>query len=45
MSDRIFLRLGVNGALGADELQWILYRAQRQGPLAPLSPRDWRGVC
>jgi hypothetical protein len=25
--DRVFLRLGPNGALGADEHQWILYRA------------------
>jgi len=42
VSDRIFLRLGVNGALGADELQWILYRAQGQVPLdAPLSTRQW----
>jgi hypothetical protein len=26
-TDRVFLRLGPNGALGADEHQWILYRA------------------
>jgi hypothetical protein len=46
VTDRIFLRLGINGALGADELQWILYRAQGQVPLdAPLSTRDWRGIC
>ena len=24
--NRIFLRLGSNGALGADEVQWVLYR-------------------
>ena len=24
---RVFLRLGPNGALGADEHQWILYRS------------------
>jgi len=28
VTDRIFLRLGVDGALGADELQWILFRAK-----------------
>jgi hypothetical protein len=26
-TDRVFLRLGPNGALGADEHQWILYRS------------------
>jgi hypothetical protein len=26
VSDRVFLRLGPNGALGADDRQWILYR-------------------
>ena len=26
-TDRVFLRLGPNGTLGADEHQWILYRA------------------
>ena len=26
-TERVFLRLGPNGALGADEHQWILYRA------------------
>jgi len=34
VTDRIFLRLGPNGALGADELQWILYRARGQVPRA-----------
>jgi hypothetical protein len=45
VTDRIFLRLGINGALRADSLQWILYRAMRQVPLdAPLSSRDWQGI-
>ena len=47
MSDRIFLRLGVNGALGADELQWILYRTRLKEPPpldAPLIGRDWNPV-
>ena len=26
-TDRVFLRLGPNGADGADEHQWILYRS------------------
>ena len=26
-TDRVSLRIGPNGALGADEHQWILYRA------------------
>jgi hypothetical protein len=47
MSDRIFLRLGENGALGADDLQWILYRSRRTMPPGmdtPLIQRDWVGV-
>ena len=47
MSDRIFLRLGVHGALGADELQWILYRTRLKEPPpldAPLIGRDWNPV-
>jgi hypothetical protein len=42
----IFLRLNDNFALGADELQWILYRArQKDVPLTmPLRHRDWKPV-
>jgi hypothetical protein len=47
VSDRIFLRLGVNGALGADEPQWILYRTRLKEPPpldAPPIRRDWNPV-
>jgi hypothetical protein len=30
MSERIFLRLGDRLALGADDLQWILYKSSRK---------------
>ena len=46
-TDRIFLRLGSNGALGADDLQWILYvpRRKEAPPIdATLNPRDWLPV-
>jgi hypothetical protein len=36
MSDRIFLRLSEKYALGADDLQWIVYRSRRKVP----SPLD-----
>jgi hypothetical protein len=40
MSDPIFLRLNDNFALGADELQWILYkRHPRKG-----GPDSWDGI-
>ena len=46
MPDRIFLRLGADAALGADSLQWILYKAVRNDiPLDDeLRARDWRAV-
>jgi len=40
MSDRIFLRLNENFALGADELQWILYRRPPRKGL----PDSWDGI-
>ncbi len=46
-ADRIFLRLGANGALGADGLQRIFYVPTRSEvpPLdAPLNARDWKAV-
>jgi hypothetical protein len=43
--ERIFLRLGDSGALGADGLQWILYRrASRKIPRAPWQGFDWNAV-
>jgi hypothetical protein len=36
MTDTIFLRLSDKFALGADDLQWILYRSRREEP----SPLD-----
>ncbi|MGC1864396.1 MAG: hypothetical protein WA733_25570 [Methylocystis sp.] len=48
MADRIFLRLGPNGALGADALQWIVYVPRRDEPIpsgAALDGRDWRPVA
>jgi hypothetical protein len=42
-ADRIFLRLSDRFALGADDLQWILYRKNVAAPaLARL--KDWRGI-
>jgi hypothetical protein len=41
MADRIFLRLSEKYALGADELQWIVYRSRRKVP----SPLDAPLVC
>ncbi|MCQ4188583.1 hypothetical protein [Methylocystis suflitae] len=44
---RIFLRLGPNGALGADNLQWIIYRAVSEQPPAldaTLTAKDWQPV-
>jgi len=43
--ERIFLRLGDSGALGADGLQWILYRrASRKIPRAPWQGLDWSPI-
>jgi hypothetical protein len=45
MSDRIFLRLNEDFALGADSLQWILYRRHAAVPEgSPLPLRDWRPI-
>jgi hypothetical protein len=41
MADRIFLRLSEKYALGADDLQWIVYRSRRKVP----SPLDAPLVC
>jgi hypothetical protein len=43
MADRIFLRLGCRAALGADDLQWILYTS-KFADTPDLSPRFWRAV-
>lgn len=43
MADRIFLRLNARYALGADSLQWIIYRARVSEPSLARS-RDWHGV-
>jgi hypothetical protein len=48
MSDAIFLRLGDNGALGTDGLQWVLHKPVRRippPPGAPLVSKDWRPVA
>jgi hypothetical protein len=46
MIERLFLRLGPNGALGADDLQWILYVPRRKAvpPPGQLDGKDWRAV-
>jgi hypothetical protein len=44
MADRIFLRLNDRLALGADDLQWILYRSRRV--VAPdLSIGNWQPIA
>jgi hypothetical protein len=40
----IFLRLGGNGALGADDLQWILYVPRREEPPISLEFKEWLPV-
>jgi hypothetical protein len=48
MADRIFLWLNDRFALGADSLQWILYKSRAKiGPPmdAPLGSRDWNPIC
>jgi hypothetical protein len=43
--ERIFFRLGENGAMGTDGLQWILYRrSARTDPHAPWQGFDWSPV-
>jgi hypothetical protein len=46
MADRVFLRLSEKYALGADELQWILYRANGRDHVAdpPLELKYWRAI-
>lgn len=45
MASEIFLRLGDDGALGADDLQWILYKRVLPVPMgAPLRNNDWRPI-
>jgi hypothetical protein len=44
MADTIFLRLDARFALGADDLQWIVYKSRcKDAPSfnAPLKARDW----
>ena len=40
MSDKIFLRLGPRVALGADDLQWILFKARKASP-RPIDALGW----
>ena len=40
--NRIFLRLGLNGALGADEVQWVLYHLVHTDK--PRAGSAWQGV-
>jgi hypothetical protein len=46
MADRIFLRLDDKHALGADDLQWILYRANGRDRVIdpPLELKYWRAI-
>jgi hypothetical protein len=46
MTERIFLPLCDKFALGADDLQWILYKANGLDHLAdpPLEPKYWRAI-
>ena len=44
MVDRIFLRLNDRLALGADDLQWILYRS-RAAVVPDLSTRNWLPIA
>ena len=42
--DRIFLRLGEKAALGADAVQWILYRGRDPNPDKPIPDKGlWQG--
>ena len=44
MADRIFLRLSEKYALGADDLQWIVYRSRAR--FAPdLDRRHWLAIA
>ena len=46
MTDRMVIRLSENWAVLADDLQWILAKAQKQGPgrRKPDPPVRWRGL-
>jgi hypothetical protein len=44
MSDRIFLRLNDRLALGADDLQWILYRS-RAAAAPDMCVRNWLPIA
>ena len=45
MTEGIFLRLSGRLALGADDLQWILYKSRRKEPPAELDIREWRPIA
>jgi len=42
MADRIFLRLDEKSALGADDLQWIVYTSRTKVPPPSLESKHWR---
>ena len=44
MSERIFLRLGDRLALGADPLQWILYKSKAKAGSPSLEPKHWIAI-
>ena len=44
MSERIFLRLGDRLALGADGLQWILYKSKAKAGAPSLEPKHWIAI-
>jgi hypothetical protein len=45
MMDALFLRLNERFALGADDLQWILYRASHYDRYDKFAPLAWCLVC
>ena len=44
MSERIFLLLGDRLALGADSLQWILYKSRAKAGAPSLEPKHWIAI-
>ena len=44
MSERIFLRLGDRLALGADGLQWILYKSRAKAWAPSLGQKHWTPI-
>lgn len=44
MQTSIFLRIDDTHALGADDMQWIVYRSQKAARPLGLAPRDWKAV-